>query len=101
MPKDSYPLPRVQELLDALKGAKYFSVIDLISGYLQLPLSERSKFKTAFRALVQLFEFERMPFGVCNGPATFSTLMNKCFGDLNLIWLIIFFDDLLCTPKHR
>ena len=83
-PKDSYPLPRVQELLDALKGAKYFSVMDLISGYLQIPLSERSKFKTAFRALGQLFEFERMPLGVCNGPATFSRLMSKCFGDLEL-----------------
>ena len=98
-PKDSYPLPRVQELLDALKGAKYFSVMDLISGYLQLPLSERSKFKTAFRALGQLFEFERMPFEVCNGPATFSRLMSKCFGDLNLIWLIIFLDDLLVYSK--
>ena len=50
-PDDSYPLPREQELLDALKGAKYFSIMDLISGYLQLPLSERPKFKTAFRLL--------------------------------------------------
>ena len=66
---DSYPLPRVQELLDALKGPKYYSVMDLISGYLQLPLAERCKFKTALKALGQLFEFERMPFGIINGPA--------------------------------
>ena len=73
--------------------------MDLISGYLQLPLSDRSKFKAAFRALGQLFEFERMSIGVCNGPATFSRLMSKCFGDLNLIWLIIFLDDLLVYSK--
>ena len=96
---DSYPLPRVQELLDALTGSKYYSVMDLISGYLQLPLAERCKFKTAFRALGQLFEFERMPFGIIYGPATFSRLMSKCFGDLNLVWLIIFLDDLLVYSK--
>ena len=96
---DSYPLPRVQELLDALKGSKYYSVMDSISDYSQLPLSERCKFKTAFRALGQLFEFERMPFGIIIGPATFSRLMSKCFGDLNLVWLIIFLDDLLVYSK--
>ena len=96
---DSYPLPTVQELLDALKGSKYYLVMDLISGYSQLPLSERCKFKTAFRALGQLFEFERMPFGIINGPATFSRLISKCFGDLNLVWLIIFLDDLLVYSK--
>ena len=78
--KDAWPLPRVQEVLEAVKGAKWYSVMDLVSGYLQLPLSEQSKHKTAFRALGQLFEFERMPFGVCNGPATFSRLMSRCLG---------------------
>ena len=97
--KDAYPLPRVQEVLEAVKGAKWYSVMDLVSGYLQVPLAERCKHKTAFRALGQLFEFEKMPFGVCNGPATFSRLMSKCFGDLNLIWLIIFLDDLLLYSK--
>ena len=96
---DAFPLPNVEQVLEALKDAKWFSVMDLISGYLQLPLAENSKFKTAFRALGQLFEFERMPFGVKNGPATFSRLMSKCFGDLHLIWLIIFLDDLLVYSK--
>ena len=93
--KDAYPLPKVEEVLEALKGAQYYSSMDLTSGYLQLPLAEESRHKTAFRALGALYEFLRMPFGVCNGPATFSRLMSKCFGDLHLIWLIIFLDDLL------
>ena len=79
--KDAFPLPRIEETLEALKGAKYFSSLDLTQGYLQLAVDEEDQNKTAFRALGSLYMFTRMPFGLCNGPASFSRLMTKCFGD--------------------
>lgn len=72
--KDAYPLPRIDESLDALSGAKWFSTLDLASGYNQGPVAEADCFKTAFCTPFGLFEFNRMPFGLCNGPSTFQRL---------------------------
>ena len=71
--KDAHPLPRIEDLLDALHGARWFSTLDLKSGYWQVPIMERDKEKTAFHTSGgQLFEFNQVPFGLCNTPATFS-----------------------------
>ena len=76
--KDAHPLPRIDDLLDALHGAKWFSTLDLKSGYWQVPITEQDKAKTAFRiSSGQLFEFNQVPFGLCNAPATFSHLMDR------------------------
>ena len=82
--KDAHPLPRIDALLDALHGAKWFSTLDLKSGYWQVPIAEQDKEKTAFRTSSgQLFEFNQVPFGLCNAPATFSRLMDRVLAGLH------------------
>ena len=94
--KDAYPLPRIDEALEALKGAKYFSSIDLAHGFHQVAIEDKDIEKTAFRVGTGgLFEFTRMPMGLCNSPATFMRLMDLGFGDLNFQSILIYLDDIL------
>jgi hypothetical protein len=93
--KDAFPLPRVEDCINALNGAKYFCSLDLTQGYLQVEVHPDHKHKTAFRALGDLYEFNRLPFGLCNSPSTFSRLMRKCFGDKFADGIIMYLDDLL------
>ena len=80
--KDVHPLPRIDDTLEALK---IFSMLDLKSGYWQVPIKEEHKSKTAFQTSAgQLCEFNRLPFGLCNAPATFSRLMDNVL--LGLPW---------------
>ncbi|XP_052464763.1 uncharacterized protein LOC128021529 [Carassius gibelio] len=93
--KDAYPLPRIEESLDALTGARWFSTLDLASGYNQVPVAEADRSKTAFCTPFGLFEFLRMPFGLCNGPSTFQRLMERIFGDQSFQSLLLYLDDVI------
>lgn len=97
--KDAYPLPRVEESLDALGNAQLFSMHDLTSGYFQVAMSEEDRAKTAITTPFGLFEWTRMPFGLCNAPATFQRLMGVVLGDLTFDILLIYLDDIIVFSK--
>lgn len=93
--KDAFPLPRIEESLDALSGARWFSTLDLAAGYNQVPVTEKDKMKTAFCTPFGLFEWNRMPFGLCNAPSTFQRLMERIFGDQHCQSLLLYLDDVV------
>ena len=94
--KDAHPLPRIDDLLDALHGAKWFSTLDLMSRYWQVPITEQDKAKTAFRTSSgQLFEFNQVPFGLCNAPATFSRLMDRVLAGLHWETCLFYLDNII------
>ena len=93
MRKDSYPLPRKQELLESLVGAGHFSCLDLKLGFWQIKMEEALKQYTTFTlGNLGFFKCDRMPFGLCNAPETFHQLMQNCLGKLNLIYCPIYLD---------
>ena len=94
--KDAQAIPRVEDTLHLLAGSKYFTKLDLRSGYWQVELRDSDKPKTAFQVgTMGFYEFNRMPFGLCNAPATFQRLMERCMGDLNLKDCLIYLDDII------
>ena len=92
---DAYPLPNVTEILDQLGGAKYFSTLDLASGFHQIPVDPASKAKTAFSTPHGHYEFNRMPFGLKNAPATFQRVMDLVLSGLQGIELFVYMDDIV------
>ena len=98
--KDSHPLPHICEMLDSLVGSTYYSTFDLTSGLWQVPMDEESKQFTAFMlGSMDLYECERMPFGLCNTSATFQRLMQNCLSKLNLTYCLIYLDDVIIYSK--
>ena len=94
--KDAHAIPRIDDTLHLLAGAKYFSTLDLKSGYWQVEMKEADKAKTAFQVgSLGFYECNQMPFGLCNAPATFQRLMERCMGDLNLRDCLIYLDDII------
>ena len=92
---DSYSLPLIKDILDQLGGAKYFSVMDLASGFHQIPMDPESKAKTAFSTPYPHYEFNRMPFGLKNAPATFQKLMDQVLTGLQGNELFVYMDDIV------
>lgn len=94
--KDSYSLPRIEEMFDTLRGSKFYSTMDMKSGYHHVELEEHHKERTAFSVgPLGFYEFNRMPFGLCNSPATYQRLMNDCFEDMHLKICLIYMDDVI------
>jgi transposase InsO family protein len=93
--RNVYPLPLLDEMFDRLQGAKYFSKIDLRTGFYQIPIAERDVHKTAFRSRFGLYEYRVLPMGLTNAPATFMHLMNKTFADYIDKFVQTFLDDIL------
>jgi transposase InsO family protein len=92
---DAYPLPNICDILDQLGAAKYFSVLDLASGFHQIPMDPGDAHKTAFSTPHGHYEFLRMPFGLKNAPATFQRLMDQILTGLQGIEMFVYMDDIV------
>jgi hypothetical protein len=99
--KDKYPLPRIEDLFDQLKGARVFSKIDLRSGYHQLRIRPSNIAKTAFTTRYGLYEYTVMSFGLTNAPAYIMYLMNKVFMEYLDKFVVLFIDDILVYSRNE
>ena len=97
--KDSYPLPRVDECLDALAGSVYFSCMDINAGYWQIAVAKEDREKTAFATSMGLYQFVKMPFGLVSAPSEFCRLMGDVFRDMQWVECLLYMDDIIVPAK--
>lgn len=97
--KNRYPLPRIDDLFDSLQGARYFTSLDLASGYHQIRIPEQDRPKTAFRTPFGHFQYRVLSFGLTNAPATFQKAMDIMFGPLLRKGVLVYLDDILIYSK--
>lgn len=98
--KDAYPIPRVMEILEQMQGNPgWFTSLDLFSGFNQIGLTEDAKQKCAFSTSRGHYHFNRMPFGLCNAPATFQRVMNEIFHDLIGKTMHVYINDVMIYTK--
>ncbi len=93
--KDVYPLPRISDALDVLGGSKYYSSVDMCSGYWQIPLKPESQKYTQFMCSLGLFSFKVLPFGIANATSIFSRFMDRVLGKLKWQCALVYVDDIL------
>ena len=93
--RNKYPIPLISDLFDQLSNAKFFSKLDLRSGYHQVRILEGDEPKTTCVTRYEAFEFLVMPFGLINAPATFCTLMNQVFHDYLDKFVVFYLDDIM------
>lgn len=99
--KNRFPLPLIEDLLDAIVNATIFSKLDLLSGFHQVPMHEDDIEKTAFRTRHGNYEFTVMPFGLTNAPSTIMALMTDVLNDYINDFVVIFIDDILIYTKNN
>ena len=102
--QDKFPLPRIDDILDQLGRAKWFSVLDLMSGFHQIPLSEESRDITSFSVNSGSFKFTRLPFGLSVSPNSFQRMMSLAFAGITPERAFLYMDDLIvvgCSDQHH
>ena len=98
--KDAYPLPQIQETMESMVGTRFFSTMDLKSGFWQVKMAKDSQQYTAFMVgSMGVYEFLRIPYRLCNALATFQRLMQNCLGELNLTYALIYLDDVIVFSR--
>lgn len=97
--RENYPMPLIDDQLDVLSGNKYYSTLDLASGYYQIPIRETDRHKTGFVTPDGYYEFNRMPFGLANAPATFQPIMHQVLGSLRHKEALTYLDDVIIPSK--
>jgi len=97
--KNVYPLPLIQELMDRLQGARWFTKFDIREGYYRIRVKEGHEWKTAFKTRYGLYEYKVMPFGLTNAPATFQSVINKALHEYLDVFVTAYLDDVLVYSK--
>ena len=98
---DTYPMPNIEDIFDALGGAKIFSKMDALSGYHQVCVDEKDVEKSAFSCKQGLFEFLKMPFGLVNAPATFQRIMDQALEKEKWKFVVVYLDDIIIYSKNE
>ena len=97
--KDAFPLPNIEECLDVVGETEFFSTLDMCSGYYQIEIAEEDRHKTAFITRYGLYQYKRMPFGVCNVPATFQRAMTLILRGMSWEEVLAYLDDIIILGK--
>lgn len=97
--KDSFPLQRMDQALDQLGGAQYFTVIDMSRGYYQVKINKKDRNKTAFSANGKLWQWKVMCLGLCNAPSTFTRLMDLVLHGLPFMYCLVYLDDTIVYSR--
>lgn len=99
--KNAYPLPRIDDAYQFLSESKFFSTLDLKSGFWKIPMEDQDKSKTAFTCRLGHFQWRLMPFGLCNAPSTFQTVMNNILAPYIDKFSLVYLDDVIIFPKTK